>query len=118
MIKAGSQGMFSAKGRMTIHLFPQFQGERKLETKRPEVSYTLGREKRARLEKKKKDEFFFYNILDYNKEAEAKLRDTTYIKQVVPHSPVRRSAHRQVQATLQGRLGRHQGHGPLRLSCA
>lgn len=113
MIKAGSQGMFSAKGRMTIHLFPQFQGERKPESKKPEASNKVGREKRARLEKKKKDEFFFYNILDYNKEAEAKLRDTTYIKQVAADSPVRCAAHRQVQAAVQGGLGRHQRHGPV-----
>ena len=73
--------MFSAKGRTTVHLFPQFQAERIIEKKSPQVSYKI--EKTAhRMHPNQKEDFFFYNILDYNKEAEAKLRKTSYITPV------------------------------------
>lgn len=76
--------MLSAVGRATVNLFPQFQSEPKtgeFRNKEPTIPVRpqMQIKRYGDRNRKEKDEFFFYSILDYNKEATAKLREVSYI---------------------------------------
>jgi hypothetical protein len=74
--------MFSTVGKATVNLFPQFQASGKAEIHKD--PHAIVETTKTSKKEKGKDEFFFYNILDYNKEAAARLRDTSYVPRVLP----------------------------------
>lgn len=85
--------MYSSVGRKTANLHPQLQLDstysRLKSLKQRETVFE--REKtRKREADGAKEEFFFYNILDYNKEAASKLREVSYVPKVERISPVDR----------------------------
>lgn len=85
--------MYSSVGRKTANLHPQLQLDstysrlKSLKQREP----VFEREKpRKREADGGKEEFFFYNILDYNKEAASKLREVSYVPKVERISSVDR----------------------------
>jgi hypothetical protein len=101
--------MYSATGRATMNLYPQFHslGDHMLQRglqgpSAPVKEYSaLTRLKKHTQVKSKVDEFYFHNILEYKKESQLKSRETSYIPKVLRTSqavagPARRQVRPQV----------------------
>jgi hypothetical protein len=97
--------MFSGVGRATTNLHPQLQRDTsldKLKALRNREAVTERAKPSRREVDEKKEDYFFYNILDYNKEAAAKLREVSYVPRVGVELTAldRRTSCRQVQTQV------------------
>lgn len=100
--------MYSSVGRKTTNLHPQLQLDtshsRLKSLKAQGLVYEKDKPRKRETESGNED-FFFYNILDYNKEVASKLREVSYVPKVDGDSPVERgSTSGKVQAEVQARL--------------
>lgn len=100
--------MLSSVGRATANLHPQLQRDtnidklKALKPLKPRETAVERFKSTRRDQEQKKEDYFFYNILDYNKEAEAKLRQVSYVPIVSPVLTVldRGAPCRQVQTQI------------------